>query len=642
MRTGRKIALTALGVLLGIAAGAAAGHTAASRTGAQAEGHQDPYTPPPVHLEEKLFAFGDNTADVSIRACIALQERENMEEAASASVDRSNDPRFPGSAFGSGGGTSSATYGLCAGTNIVSMALADLDGDGYPELIAYRGTGDLEIWWNDLGKFTRQHIPQMSQAIDHDPRLPVRGGATTSMVDEAPYRLLRAVAIIDVDGDGRPDIVLTPSENRSDLRTLRNLGERRFEALPSILPTESLPGLADSVAAGDLNGDGIADLVYSVRTHFSRAQEGDLYALRMFMSTGRAPWFEEVTRENVPRSTGIGPAGFALAPRNDLQTRPYQPFAVALGDLNGNGHLDVWAGADQGISRLFENVGGGRLVDVTERAGITESMTGMGARLQDLNGDGLLDIVSTEIYFDRTSCQHEATDCGQERGGNRIYINQGGMRFREAAEEFGLKDTGYAWGFSSTDLNGDGYPDMFVGVGEIARYPTDIGWTASFHRPYLMLGGEDRFTDRTGDVFRSLHMPGTSVMVASADITGDLRPDIIVNGRESSEPHLLVNRTPTGTYATLLVKGAGPGGSPTGGEGATVTIRTAGRPPHTFTVEGWVSNYRVHGNHLPLPISVGPSGEAEVTVNFPSGARVTRTVKDGQRAVVDESEALRP
>ena len=123
-----------------------------------------------------------------------------------------------------------------------------------------------------------------------------------------------------------------------------------------------------------------------------------------------------------------------------------QGAGVALGDVDGDGLVDVFIGRTQGCSALFRNLGNWRFENVAERAGTTLcDRNTTAAAFADVDGDGDLDLIVLAT-----------------RGPNAVFLNDGTGKFTEH-RDLGLDSTGHG-GTTLTlaDVNGDGRLDMYV------------------------------------------------------------------------------------------------------------------------------------------------------------------------------------
>ena len=179
-----------------------------------------------------------------------------------------------------------------------------------------------------------------------------------------PFTITWSVAAGDLDGDGRPDLA---SANIFIAGPPPHPGH-----VSVILHSQSSPGAfggamnldvgSDTVmvSIGDLNGDNLMDLVAANDTS---ANISILY------------------------QNSSSPGTFLAAQNHGVSAHP---DGVAIGDLNGDGHLDI-AVADSGLSVLFQNAGVPGTFFPPIRLGISCSSVGIG----DLNGDGRADLVAT-------------------------------------------------------------------------------------------------------------------------------------------------------------------------------------------------------------------------------------------------------
>ncbi|MFB6248483.1 MAG: VCBS repeat-containing protein [Salinibacter sp.] len=166
---------------------------------------------------------------------------------------------------------------------------------------------------------------------------------------------------------------------------------------------------------------------------------------------GGGPLFERVA----PSTTNIRVSN-DLTYNNSFNIYTYRNFyaggGVALGDVNGDGLLDVYLTANQKSNRLYLNRGGFRFEDVTEEAGVGGEMPwSTGVSMADVNGDGALDIyVANSGPF------------VEPRRENELFINNGDGTFTERAQEFGIANVGNSIHSAFFDYDHDGDLDLFV------------------------------------------------------------------------------------------------------------------------------------------------------------------------------------
>lgn len=289
-------------------------------------------------------------------------------------------------------------------------ASADFDGDGRP---------DLAFGVHLRGLVTLLQQTDGSFAVEH---------SSLSQRPGEPVFSSRALAVGDLDGDGRPDLAAMGEGPRLDGRS-KALGARvLLNRLPApwewreLQPAEGRL-FADDLTIADFDGNGNTDLVGASRVRGQRGvvfwgDEGGSFATAELLAARADSFFFAVAAADFDAT---GPAALAVAyfrsrnskppsgidllrasgdrmwTRDDLPwpARLGNPFALATGDPDGDGDPDLVALSDRGAVALFANRSGELTLGETlalERAG--RGCAGYHVQLGDLDGDGDDEIVA--------------------------------------------------------------------------------------------------------------------------------------------------------------------------------------------------------------------------------------------------------
>jgi hypothetical protein len=203
----------------------------------------------------------------------------------------------------------------------------------------------------------------------------------------------------DFDGDGKPDFAL----GSSSVHALENRGATFMEANTSVMSMDGITG----VLAADLTGDGKTDLVVSTSPYLAVLVNGGVirYTMLQFSSAIVADDLDKDGKVDVAvLDSDQGPPELSVFLGNgDGTLRVGQklsvsvPSSLALGDLNGDGKSDLVVPGGQSLVGVLTGNGDG-----TFAAHGTYPTGGQGNEigalaLADVNGDGHLDALAIEV-----------------------------------------------------------------------------------------------------------------------------------------------------------------------------------------------------------------------------------------------------
>ncbi len=170
-------------------------------------------------------------------------------------------------------------------------------------------------------------------------------------------------------------------------------------------------------------------------------------------------------------------------------------MGCSVTDYNNDGRPDLYV-TNYGSNILYQNLGGGVFRDVTQEAGADDTRWSTGSAWADYDLDGDLDLfVANYIDLDRENlpepgspgygamggvglgCQYLGLKvmCGPmglKGAGDSFFVNRGDGAFEESSRRLGLDDAAGLYGLGAvwSDLDGDGYPDLYVANDSTPNY----------------------------------------------------------------------------------------------------------------------------------------------------------------------------
>ncbi len=226
------------------------------------------------------------------------------------------------------------------------------------------------------------------------------------------------------------------------------------------------------LAAGDLNNDGMLDLIVSY-------WNGKLY---LFMNNGDGTFTE------TGASTLIADTKFYLQP--------------LLYDFNKDGLMDIYLNVDGGENLFWLNEGGS-FSEISSDIQLNSSFNEMGTALGDYDNDEDMDIYISNVFGPLSH--------------NVFFKNNstnGSLAFTEVANDLRVDDGGWGWGVTFFDANNDGFLDL----------AETNGFTTEWRTPakFWINNRSGGFDDISAEVGFVDDLDGTTLIALDFDRDGDL------------------------------------------------------------------------------------------------------------------------
>jgi hypothetical protein len=408
-------------------------------------------------------------------------------------------PSDPGSVqilMGNGDGSFRAPVSLPVGLRPKGLAVADLNGDGFPDIVVVNGgpigmPGSVSVF---LGNGDGTFQTRVDYPVGIDPSAVMIADlyghkifdiATTNrpnFFEPGSISILRGVGngtfeaatsfpastamggliAADMTGSGFNDLVTFnhPTLPTGSVSVFLNRGDGTFRPPIDI----TVDSIIESVAVADLNGDRIPDLAVAIQGAFGSDK------LSLFLGNGDGTFR-----------------------RGEEYPIPYPPSFVTISDVTGDKIPDLIVAYSAGAVSVFPGKGDGTF-------GMpTFYVTGSGptaVAVADVTGDGIPDLVTANQYGETVT----------------VLVGNGDGSFTTYPSfNTGVQPT---TALAMADLNGDGIPDLVT-------IPNDV--TGSMALVSVLLGKEDGTYSEP-----ALFPTGRGVRaLAVGDVTGHRVPDIV-------------------------------------------------------------------------------------------------------------------
>ena len=307
------------------------------------------------------------------------------------------------------------------------VVIDDLDGDNDFDILTstWSTSGQIQLFINETdGRFVERHRDAGLEGIF--------GG----------LNLVHA----DYDNDGDLDVLVLRGawlgpQGRYPNSLLQNDGRGMFTDVTFDAGLGAVHYPTQTAAWADYDNDGDVDLFVG-----NESVDRFQFPCQLFKNNG------DGTFTDVAEAAGVQHFGFVKG--------------VAWGDYDGDRFPDLCLSVYEAPNKLYHNNGDGTFTDVAQSAGVAEPHPSFPAWFWDFDNDGHLDLFISsytgkpaEIYAHYAGLSVPVVPPG-------LFHNRGDGKFQNVAAERNLHVPMRPMGANCGDLDGDGFPDMYLGTGD--------------------------------------------------------------------------------------------------------------------------------------------------------------------------------
>jgi enediyne biosynthesis protein E4 len=333
------------------------------------------------------------------------------------------------------------------------VALGDINNDGLPDIFLTANLGESKLYLNK-GNF---QFTDITTSTGIKSKRGWRTGVTMADVNADGWLDIYVCNSGDLKGDNKENELYINQHNNTFVEQAKQFGLND-------------PGFTTHASFFDYDLDGDLDC-YILNNSFVDVRKFDIQAVRKQRDTlGGHKLMRNDDGHFTDVSEAAGIAGTKIA----------YGLGVSVGDVNGDMYPDIYVSNDfYEKDYLYINQKSGKFIDqLPERMGHISSSS-MGADLADLNNDGYMDIVTTDMLPEEEKRVKTLTRFEQyhmedmryrysfhyQYPQNSLQLNNGDGTFCETAFQSGIAATDWSWGALMFDFDNDGYKDVYISNG---------------------------------------------------------------------------------------------------------------------------------------------------------------------------------
>lgn len=427
-------------------------------------------------------------------------------------------------------------------------AVGDYDGDGFLDVFLLGQAGHhSRLFHNVPGSDGARHFADVTDQAG-------LGGVTSNA---------RVAQFVDLSGSGRADLVIASDYVAGGpggpSQIFRNDGNGTFTDVTAGSGFDPQGYIVGGMTFADYDGSGRPSIYLSYWTDEAAADPGRTVIKGTFPGHNRL--YQNLGNYRFRDMT------------ESMGVEPYHAdsFTAVFADFTGDHRPDIYQANDHRPDRFYQNMGDGQFRDPGYIDGLTREGNSMGVATM-VGAAGDLQLFITNIT--------DPSGLYGNNVGNTFMITSqetGGIRFQNAAAQYGVVDTAWGWGASFVDMNLDGAPDLYAVQGMDAFVANKSPHLMDATSTLFLNDGTGHFSDATGT---GCDVPGDQRALVVFDYDRDGSPDLLIT--QVAAPTLLLQNHTSGKH-WLTVAPEGPGDA---GINARITVTAGGRTTTQILLAG--------------------------------------------------------